>query len=102
MNGVIVKCLPPTAPMSQREAEDWASWHLPQRTPERGLCVGILRGEVFGPYRTPAEAAAALDRRLAELAVQGEPLREGDDAGSIAFVDAAHHVPATDEGSLNG
>jgi hypothetical protein len=60
-------------------------------------CVAILKGEVLGPFRTPREAAAALDRRLAELG----PLKHGDDAGSVVFVDPArYHAPKSE--TLNG
>ena len=87
--------------MTQADAEAWAAEHDFGPTPEIGLCVGILHGEVFGPYRTPREADAALNRKRAELAAAGTPILPGDDAGSVVFVDPAYHVPAT-EGSLNG
>jgi hypothetical protein len=65
--------------------------------PDIAPCVAILKGEVLGPFRTPREAAAALDRRLAELG----PLKHGDDAGSVVFVDPArYHAPKSE--TLNG
>ncbi len=98
MSGVTVRARWPERPMSQREAESWAEIHLSQPTPEAALCVGVLGEEILGPFRTPAEAAAALDRRLAERG----PLRHGDDAGSVVFVDPARCVPQTEGGCLNG
>lgn len=101
MSGVVVRAKGPSHPLTQAEAEDWADVHLPQQTPDIGLCAAVLRGEVLGVFRTPREATAAMDRRLAELAAQGHPLRHGDDAGTVVFVDPAYHVPQT-EGRLNG
>lgn len=83
--------------MSAAEADEWAERHSPQPTPEIGLCVGVLQGEIFGPFRTPAEATGALDAKLAERG----PLRPGADAGAVVFVDPARHAPQTD-GGLNG
>jgi hypothetical protein len=66
-------------------------------TPDIALCVAVFRGQVMGPFRTPREAEAALDRRLAELG----PLKHGDDAGSVVFVDPArYHAPKSE--TLNG
>jgi hypothetical protein len=71
-------------------------------TPDIAACVAIFRGQVMGPFRTPREAEAALDRKAAELEAQGNPLQHGDDAGSVVFVDPArYHIPKS-EGSLNG
>jgi hypothetical protein len=88
--------------MTQAEAEAWVAEHgdAPP-TPDICMCIGLLRGEVFGPFRTPREARAALDRKFSELAARGEPLTPGADCGSIIFVDPAHHALPT-EGSLNG
>lgn len=72
--------------------------HAGEPLPDIAVCVGVFRGEVLGPFRTPHEAQAALDQRIAET---GEPITPGMDCGAVVFVDPSKFYPAQ-EGSLNG
>jgi hypothetical protein len=69
-------------------------------TEDDGICFAIWRDEVLGPFACKAEAEAAQQRKLDELAAQGVDLASANPHMAVIFGDpATYHLPTED--SLN-
>lgn len=64
-----------------------------------GICFGVWRDQVLGPFACAADADAAIDKAMREAGVEIAP---GVDCGRVIFADPAvcHVLPS--EGKLNG
>lgn len=77
----------------------WLARQLKNPAPDTdGVCFGIWREEVLGPFSCAREADAAIDKAMRDAGVEIGP---GTDCGRVIFADpAVYHAPS--EGKLNG